>query len=52
MVTRNQVALLFGVIQNKSEHPLKLIDKLSAVFQVQRQNHFTVRFGLEAVVDG
>ncbi len=49
MVATNQIRIFFTVVQGEGEHPLQLIEEFRAFFLVQRQDHFTVRTGLEGI---
>ncbi len=49
VVTANQVSVFFAVVQGEGKHALQIVEKLRTFFLIQRQDHFTVRTGLEGV---
>ena len=49
VVTANQVRVFFAVVQGEGEHALQVVQELGPFLLIQRQDHFTVRTGLERV---
>jgi len=49
VVAANQVSVFFAVVQGKGKHTLQVVQELRTFLLIQRQDHFTVRAGLEGV---
>ena len=49
MVAANQVSVFFAVVQGEGKHALQVVQELGSFYLIQRQDHFTVRTGLERV---
>ena len=49
MVAANQIGIFFAVVQGEGKHTLQIIEEFRAFLLIQRQDHFTVRTGLEGV---
>ena len=49
VVAANQVGVFFAVVQGEGKHALQVVQELGPFLLIQRQDHFTVRAGLECV---
>ena len=49
MVAANQIRVFFAIVQGEGKHTLQVVQEFRTFLLIERQNHFTVRPGLEGV---